>query len=181
VVNDLRQLGTVDHFATEARDVTTEVTDMDAKISTLRASTDRIQGLLLKAESIADIITLENELASRQAELQSLEAQQRGLHDQVAMSTIDLSLTTKPIVIVDDSPKNFWDGLVSGWNALVGFVAGVLVVFGVLLPWLALIALVVVPVVFAARARKSRIARRAGASAVASTVAERPAPKANRK
>ena len=182
VVNDLRALGTVDHFATEARDVSTEVTDLDAKISTLRASTDRIQGLLLKAESIADIITLENELASRQAELQSLEAQQRGLHDQVSMSTIDLSLTTEPVVVVDDSPRSFWDGLVSGWNALVAFLSGVLVVVGVLLPWLALVALVAVPVVIAVRARKSRAAAlKADALAGAPAVAPRAAPKASSK
>ena len=182
VVNDLRALGTVDHFATEARDVSTEVTDLDAKISTLRASTDRIQGLLLKAESIAEIITLENELASRQAELQSLEAQQRGLHDQVSMSTIDLSLTTEPVVVVDDSPRSFWDGLVSGWNALVAFLSGVLVVVGVLLPWLALVALVAVPVVIAVRARKSRAAAlKADALAGAPAVAPRAAPKASSK
>ena len=182
VVNDLGALGTVDHFATEARDVSTEVTDLDAKISTLRASTDRIQGLLLKAESIADIITLENELASRQAELQSLEAQQRGLHDQVSMSTIDLSLTTEPVVVVDDSPRSFWDGLVSGWNALVAFLSGVLVVVGVLLPWLALVALVAVPVVIAVRARKSRAAAlKADALAGAPAVAPRAAPKASSK
>lgn len=162
VVNDLRALGTVDNFATQARDVTTEVTDLDAKISTLRASTDRIQGLLADAKNIADIITLENELASRQAELQGLEAQQRGLDDQVSMSTIDLSLTTVPVVVaeVDNSPHNFWDGLVSGWNGLVAFISVALVVVGVLLPWAVLGALLFAAVMFLVRARRSRIARR---------------------
>jgi hypothetical protein len=161
-VNDLRALGKVDSFVTQARDVTTEVTDLDAKISTLRASTDRIQGLLADAKSIADIITLENELASRQAELQSLEAQQRGLHDQVSMSTIDLSLTTVPVVVaeVDNSPHNFWDGLTSGWHALVAFVSVALVVIGVLLPWAVLGGLVTVAVVALVRARRRRLARR---------------------
>lgn len=156
VVDDLRELGTVDHFATNARDVTTEVTDLEAKISTLRDSTDRIQDLLADAKDIKDIITLEDELASRQAELQSLEAQQRGLDDQVSMSTIDLSLTTEPVVIVDDSPQTFWDGVVSGWNGLVSFVSGALVVLGVLLPWAVLAALITVGVVVAVRARRSR-------------------------
>ena len=31
-------------------------------------------------------------------------------------------------VIVDDSPNNFWDALASGWDALKGFFAGLLVV-----------------------------------------------------
>ena len=162
VVDDLRELGTVDHFATNARDVTTEVTDLKAKISTLRDSTDRIQALLADAKDIKDIITLEDELASRQAELQSLEAQQRGLNDQVSMSTIDLSLTTEPVVIVDDSPQTFWDGVVSGWNGLVSFVSVALVILGVLLPWVALAALITVAVIGAVRVRRSRAQRRAG-------------------
>ena len=166
VVDDLRELGTVDQFSTDSYDVTTEVTDLDAQISTLRASTERIGALLLEAEDISDIITLENELDGRQAELVSLEARQRGLGDQVSMSTIDLSLTTEPVVIVDDAPETFWDGLLSGWNALVAFLSGALVIVGVLLPWIALVAVIVLAVVVAARARKSRKARRGAASAV---------------
>jgi len=162
VVDDLRALGTVDQFTTQARDVTTEVTDLDAKISTLRASTDRIQGLLADAKSIADIITLENELAGRQAELQGLEAQQRGLDDQVSMSTIDLSLTTEPVVVaeVDTSPHSFWDGLVSGWHGLTAFISVALVVIGVLLPWALLGGGILAVVMFLVRARRSRLAKR---------------------
>jgi hypothetical protein len=167
VVDDLRELGTVDQFSTDSYDVTIEVTDLEAQISTLRASTARIEALLLDAKDISDIITLENELDGRQAELQSLEARQRGLGDQVSMSTIDLSLTTEPVVIVDDDPETFLDGLVSGWNALVAFVSVALVIFGVLLPWLALMALIVLVVVGAVRVSTSRKARRRAASAVA--------------
>ena len=50
VVQDLRALGTVDEFSTNSADVTREVQDLEAKISTLRASTARIQGLLTDAE-----------------------------------------------------------------------------------------------------------------------------------
>jgi len=187
VVDDLRELGTVDQFSTDSYDVTTEVTDLDAKISTLRASTERIQALLLDAKDIKDIITLENELDGRQAELQSLEAQQRGLDDQVSMSTIDLSLTTEPVVIVvvDDTPETFWDGLVSGWNALVSFVSVALVIVGVLLPWAALSGLIVVAVIAMIRVRRSRAHRRASQSTAPESAAteassapmEKPAPR----
>ncbi len=174
VVDDLRALGTVDQFSTDSYDITTEVTDLEAQISTLRASTQRIEALLADAKDIKDIITLENELDGRQAELQSLEARQRGLDDQVSMSTIDLSLTTEPVVIiVDDTPETFWDGLVSGWNGLVSFVSGALVVVGVLLPWAAVTGLVVVAVIVTIRARRSRAQRRESQStATESTVTE---------
>ncbi|WP_062377884.1 DUF4349 domain-containing protein [Demequina pelophila] len=167
VVEDLRALGTVDEFQTSSYDVSREVTDLDLRISTLRASTDRIAALLDEAQDIEDIIALETELAQRQAELESLEARQRGLDDQVSMSTIDLSLTTEPIVIVDDSPRSFWDGLVSGWEALVRFLEGALVVTGVLLPWLGaalLVGMAALLVVRSARSRR-RAAREASAAA----------------
>ena len=187
VVDDLRELGAVDQFSTDSYDVTTEVTDLDAKISTLRASTERIQALLLEAKDISDIITLEKELDSRQAELESLVAQQRGLDDQVSMSTISLSLTTQPVVIVDDAPETFWGGLVSGWNALVTFLSGALVIAGVLLPWLTMMALIALAVVVVVRATKSRSARRriaspgttaAPAASAAPPVQPAPAPSA---
>ncbi len=180
VVDNLRALGTVDQYSTDSYDVTTEVTDLDAQISTLRASTARIEGLLANAKDISDIITLENELDGRQAELVSLEARQRGLDDQVSMSTIDLSLTTEPVVIieVDDSPETFWDGLVSGWNGLVGFVSVALIVVGLLLPWLALMALIAAAIVIPIRARSARKSQRAAAAWAVASAVPAPAPAA---
>lgn len=156
VVEDLRALGTVDQFATTASDVTNEVTDLDAHISTLQASTKRIEALLVDAKDITDIIKLEDELASRQADLESLEAQQRGLGDQVALSTIELSLTTVPVAIEDESPSTFFDGLAAGWNGLVNFVSVALVVFGALLPWLVVAAVIAIVIVTITRRRKTR-------------------------
>ncbi|WP_296667814.1 DUF4349 domain-containing protein [Demequina sp.] len=176
VVDRLRELGTVDEYSTTSADVTREVTDLEAQISTLRASTARIESLLAEAEDISDIITLENELDSRQAQLESLEARQRGLDDQVSMSTIALSLTTEPVVIVDDAPQTFLGGLESGWNALTDFLTGALVVTGVLLPWLAAVALVGIVVLVAVRAARSRRARMTAASLPAPEAPREPAP-----
>ncbi|WP_062287836.1 DUF4349 domain-containing protein [Demequina phytophila] len=164
VVEELRSLGTVDEFSTSSADVTREVDDLAAQISTLRASTARIEALLDDAADIKDIITLEDELDSRQAELESLEARQRGLDDQVSMSTIDLSLTTEPVVFVDDSPRTFWSGLASGWDALTAFVSGALVVTGVLIPWLAVAALIAAVVVGLVRASRTRKAAKVAAA-----------------
>jgi hypothetical protein len=161
VIEDLRELGTVDELTTTASDVTNQVTDLDARISTLRASTERIEALLVEAKDISDIIKLEDELASRQAELESLEAEQRGLNDQVSLSTIALTLTTVPVVIVDDSPSTFMDGLATGWNGLTSFVSLALVVLGVLLPWLIALGAIALVIVVAVRMGASRSARRA--------------------
>lgn len=174
VVDRLRELGEIDEYSTDASDVTNEVRDLDARISTLRASISRIEGLIVDAKDISDIIYLEDELARRQADLESLEARQRGLKDQVSMSTIYLSLTTEPVVIiVDDGPQNFLEGLETGWNGLTAFVQSGLVVLGVLLPWLALLAILTFGIIAIVRASLSAKARQA-----ASTPAVEPAPQA---
>ena len=41
VVDQLRTLGEVDHYATDSVDVSNEVTDLASRISTLRASSPR--------------------------------------------------------------------------------------------------------------------------------------------
>lgn len=174
-VNDLRKLGTVDEYRTHSYDVTTEVTDLDAQISTLRASTSRIAALLNEATNISDIIKLEKELDQRQANLESLEAQQRGLNDQVSMSTIELSLTTEPVIVVDDSPRSFWDGLVTGWNGLVSFFTMTVVVIGIILPWVAVAAVLAAVVITAVRVAKRRKSRQpASAQAVTESAATEP-------
>jgi hypothetical protein len=176
VVDQLRELGAVDEYSTNSNDVTNEVDDLEARISTLRASTARIEALLEQAQDISDIIMLEGELAGRQAELESLEARQRGLNDQVSMSTIDLSLTTEPVVIIEEEdPETFLDGLETGWNSLTGFVTAALVVLGVLLPWLAVLAIITLVVIAIVRARRSTKTRPAPASAPAPV---EPAPEA---
>lgn len=161
VVDDIGKLGDVDDYRTHSFDVTNEVTDLEARISTLQASTARIESLLADAQDISDIIKLETELADRQGTLEGLEARQRGLNDQVSMSTIELSLTTEPVVIVqEDPPNSFWDGLISGWNGLVSFLSGALVVIGVLLPWLALMALITIAIIGSVRLGSKRKASR---------------------
>ena len=157
VVDELGELGTTDYYNTSSVNVSTEVIDLDARISTLRESTARIEGLLKDAKDIQDIIALEDELASRQATLQSLEAQKRGLDDQVAMSTLHVSFTTEPVIVEeeDEGPKNFVDGLIAGWDGLVGFVTVALTVLGVLLPWLAVLAVIVFAIVWPLRKRRA--------------------------
>jgi hypothetical protein len=152
----LRNLGAVQEVSLTSSDVTLETQDLDARITALTASVDRLLQLLATATDTENLITLETAISDRQAQLESLESQRRYYADQVSLSTLTLNLVsnfTAPIA----EPDNFLDGIVAGWNSFVGFFAGALVVVGVLLPWvvfLGIIALVVVMIV-KRRSRKS--------------------------
>ncbi|MEO6114812.1 MAG: DUF4349 domain-containing protein, partial [Pseudolysinimonas sp.] len=134
-----------------------------ARIDALRASVTRLLQLEASATDTTNLIAIETAISDRQGELESLEAQQRGLNDQISMSTITLNLRSDaaapPI-----KPADFWTGLGAGWGAFAAFWAGALVVFGVLLPWLvflAVAAVVTVAIVRLARRRAARVAAKA--------------------
>ena len=130
-----------------ASDVTQQRQDLDGRIEALTASVDRLQQLLAEATTVADLIAIESELTTRQAELDSLTQQRDWLVDQVDFSTITVDLVTEDVA-PDPQPDDFWSGLVAGWNALVAFASWLGVAVGVLLPWL-LVGLVTTAVVVA--------------------------------
>jgi hypothetical protein len=159
VVDELRELGSVNSVSTNASDVTQQRKDLDARIEALGASVDRLQQLLATATSIADLIAIESELTTRQSELDSLTQQRDWIVDQVDYSTLTLELVTEDDA-PDPAPDDFWSGLAAGWAALVGFASGLGVAIGVLLPWLltglVIAAIVVTIVVVTTRRRPSR-------------------------
>jgi len=156
-VDELRRLGVVNSISMNASDVTQQRQDLDARVDALTASTDRLRELLATATSITDVIAIESELTTRQAELDSLTQQRDWLVDQVDFSTITVELVTEAVA-PDPIPDDFWSGVVAGWSALMAFAAWLGVMFGVLLPWLgvALVvgALIIAIAVLAARGRR---------------------------
>lgn len=161
ILEQLKALGEVQEVSLNASDVTMQTQDLDARISALSASIDRLLGLLATATDTDALITLETAISDRQAQLESLEAERRYLADQVAMSTITLNLTTEPKVVVPEpEAPDVLTALAVGWNAFVGFLTGLVVVLAVMLPWLVLGAIVtVVTVVIVKRRRAAKAAK----------------------
>lgn len=165
ILDQLKALGEVQEVSLGSNDVTMQTQDLDARITALRASIDRLLALVGTADTTEALIALETAVSDRQAELESLEAQRRYLSDQVAMSTITLNLVTEQVVPAPE-PGSFLDGLKAGWDSFVAFFAGLLVVLGVLVPWLVLAGIITLVVVLLVRRRRRRKAAAAAAGAV---------------
>lgn len=138
-ITGLDGVGTVTRVSTNRDDVTMQWQDLDARISALRASVDRLRALMAGATNTADLIAAEEALASRQGELDSLTAQKRSLDDQVALSTLTITFTADDKDAPGD-PDNFWDGIVSGWNSLIDWLQDAIVFVGKAVPWLGFLA-----------------------------------------
>ena len=149
------KMGTLKSSHQGGRDVTTEVIDVEERVQTLQTSLDDLQRYQEQAKTVRDLIALEDKITARQAELQSLKAQQSYLRDQTAMSTLTVYLSTPSTYVPPPGAlegAGFWPGLKAGWHALVDTVVVALTLVGVLLPFLVVVALVGVPVWLAVRA-----------------------------
>ena len=102
----------------------------------------RLRQLFQHAGNVADLATVENEIAQREADLESLEAQQRTFAAQTAQATITVNLVATPKVAVVPPPVKkahvvgFVRGLRGGWHAFTRTVTGITTALGALLPFL---------------------------------------------
>ena len=156
VLTALGTLGTVDSLSRSQSDVTLQVTDLNTRIASLQSSLDDLRALQSQATNVSDLITVEAAIAQRQAELDSLVAQQTYLNDQVGLSTIGVTISGA----VGSTPTNqsFWDGLVAGFNSIAVAGAALIVGLGFAVPWILLLAVIgaVVFAIVVALVRRSR-------------------------
>ncbi|MFF4245840.1 DUF4349 domain-containing protein [Streptomyces sp. NPDC001822] len=139
VLSRLAGSGKLRSRTSNAKDVTGQVVDVDSRIATQRASVARVRDLMDKAGKLTDVVALEGELSSRQADLESLLAQQASLKDRTSLATVTLELDeayehgTEP----EDEDPGFLDALAGGWDAFVTMLRWIAVAIGATAPFLA--------------------------------------------
>jgi hypothetical protein len=132
-----------------SEDVTTQVIDTDVRVRAQEASLRRVEQLLARASSLKDIIWIESQLTSRQAELESLKSQQAWLSDQTSESTITIDISRKEVTKAekpDSDDAGFLTGLKGGMKALGGFATAMATIVGALLPFAIVLAVFGLPV-----------------------------------
>ncbi|SOD69034.1 protein of unknown function [Streptomyces sp. 1222.2] len=137
VLGELEGTGKLIERKTKAEDVTDQVVDVESRIRTQRASVARIRELMDRAGKLSDVVTLEGELSSRQADLESLLGRQKSLKDRTSLATITLSLSetaVKKAAKADDEP-GFLDALAGGWNAFVAVFRWLAMALAAILPF----------------------------------------------
>jgi uncharacterized coiled-coil protein SlyX len=138
-ITGLDDIATVHNLSQNSTDVTLTVTDYEARISALESSIARFTALEKSAKTTQDLIEIESALAERQAQLEQLQSEMRYYSDQIALSTVQIDIGL-PESATDPIPDDFWGGIVAGWNGLLAFFGGTLVAFGMLIPWIPVIA-----------------------------------------
>ena len=126
----------------------------------LNASLERLETLLEQATTTAELIELEAAITQRQAERDSLVSQQNYLSDQIQFASISIELRTEGEAPPRD-PDSFVDAIVAGWFALVAFAGSSVIFLGMALPWIAVGAVVLVPLTWLLVRQRARKAKKA--------------------
>ncbi len=162
VIEEFRGLGEVDAVTTTSTDVTDAVRDIDARIAATEATLERLGSFQTQATSVDDLLAIEREVSERQGELEKLRAEQASYGDRVQYSALSLELRSTGTAA--PAPDSFWGGLIVGWNGLVAFTAGLLVVAGMLLPWAVVLGVLTALVLWIVRVARRRAAARVTAA-----------------
>jgi len=91
----LRAEGTVLSEQISTYEVTMQLVDLEARLRNLRASEAALLTLMARATSVSDVLAVQTQLTAVRSDIESYDAQRAALADQVAMTTI--SVTISPV------------------------------------------------------------------------------------
>ena len=137
--------GEVTHEQTSAVDMTSTYTDNASRLESARAKKNRLDALYEKAENMEDIITLTNAIFDVQAEIESLEGQNRRIDDEVSFATLYVSVSEKSSAVSAKQPffTRLGRQLAEGWENFGEFVSNAVLGLTYALPWVAAAAVVI--------------------------------------
>jgi hypothetical protein len=114
----------IDEKNSNIKDVTAEFIDTEARLKAKRALEARYLQILRQARNVKEILEVEAELGNIREEIESAEGLLKYMSDQIAFSTINLTIY-QPIAGLPRGEAGFWHKLLSavidGWNGLLGF------------------------------------------------------------
>lgn len=87
-VNKVRALGRVQSVTTSGQDVTAQYVDLQARITALQQAQSRYLTILTRANSVGDILAVQQQVDAVDSQLEQLEGQQRVMDDQTTYGTL---------------------------------------------------------------------------------------------
>ncbi len=163
-LQEVSDISNVIRRSDSVEDVTLSYVDMESHRDALRTEQTRLLELLERAETLEDVLTIEERLTSVRYQLESMESQLRTMDNQIDFSTVYLSVSeVKELTPVTE--KGMWQRIADGFAGSLRDIAEdaeELFVWGVVnLPYLVIWAAVLLLVIFGIRRHIRRKTERA--------------------
>lgn len=136
LIKDLQSIASSVHDKSiHTREVTKEYVDLEARLKAKEQVAQRYRDILEKAGSISEVLSVESELRSVIEEIERVKGQLRYLKDQVAMSTLTVTIFEYR-TITDIAEAGFFTKLgqsfTFGWNGLQSMILGFVSIWHIL-------------------------------------------------
>lgn len=148
-------IGHVTSFYETVDDITLAYVSIESRIGVLESEESALLGMLSRAETVADMLAVRKQLESVQGELAELRAQQRVYDDQIAYSTVNMTVREVKRVSEDTERMGFgeelWHTFMSSLYGIGDFFRALAVFIGGYSPVILLLAAVVAVIVLLLR------------------------------
>jgi hypothetical protein len=135
-----RGLGTQLSLTQQAQDVTQQVADTASRVASDQAAIGQLRSLLKRAGSVAELLSVQNQIDGQESDLEAMLAQQSALDRETAYATLTLTLVGPKAVVApakQSPPPGLAGGLSRGWHAFRVTVSWLLTALGAAAPFLA--------------------------------------------
>jgi hypothetical protein len=106
-IDALSKMGTVQNEHISGQDVSAQYVDLQARLANEEAQRNAMLALLAKAQSVSDIIAVQNQLGQITGQIEQLKGQIQYIDHNVAFSTISVSLTEAGAPVAS-TPSDNW-------------------------------------------------------------------------
>jgi hypothetical protein len=137
-------LGTQTALSQQAQNVTQQVADVTSRVTSAQAAIAQLRALLARAGSVSELLNVQDQINSQEADLEALQAQQRALVHATTFATVSLLLVSHhrpPAKQQEKKQRGFIAGLAAGWRGLGRALTWLLTVIGIVLPFALLVGL----------------------------------------
>ena len=155
MTDNLSVLGNVTSLSSTAENITAQFTDTQSRLTTYRTEESRLLAMLEKADTVADMIVIEERLSDVRYQIESLTSTLKNWQNQVDYSTVSLYIR-EVVKLSENTPiqRSYWGQIGDGMKAMLGAIGdfgkgmlkGIIIVSPVLLI-LAVIAVVIIIIV----------------------------------
>ncbi|MDR2615902.1 MAG: DUF4349 domain-containing protein [Oscillospiraceae bacterium] len=162
LLDALTRLGNMTYRSMFAENVTEQYTDTESRLKTYRVQEERLLAMLEKADTVADMITIETSLSNVRYEIESLTSRLMNLDNRVNYSSVYINIReVEKLTEAEPTHQTYgqkiFEGLKNTLRGIGEFFKDALRVFIVNLPILAILAVAAVVVIaIARRAAKKR-------------------------
>lgn len=140
ILQDLEKMGRVEKKNITSKDVTEEYYDAAARKTTLESQEKRLLELINQANTVSEMLQIENELARVRGQVESLQARLNVLDSLTDLAKVNIEIQAPRSIAVGGTLKEplglrIKAGFLKGWNGVVNIAESFIVLLAVLIPF----------------------------------------------